>query len=60
MDKVNHSDAELWNACKAVLRDNPEPLEVWRVAKASGMTEERVILALMRETLPRRASVTFR
>lgn len=55
-----YTDAEIWNACANILRDEKRPLEVWRVARAAMTGEDRIILALMRETLVRREDVTFR
>ena len=55
-----YTDAEIWDACEKILRDEKEPLEVWRVARAAMTGEDRIILALMRETLVRRQHVTFR
>lgn len=55
-----YTDTEIWDACVDVMRDDPKPLSVWRVAEATGMSEEAVITALIRETGPRRKTVTFR
>ncbi len=43
-------DLEIWNACKTVLADEKKPLEVWRVAQATKMSEGEVIAALIRES----------
>ena len=54
------TDAEIWDACAAVISRERSPLEVWRVASAARMPEAAIIEALLRETLVRRKAVTFR
>jgi hypothetical protein len=62
MDEANEDTGEsLWNACAAVLNERPGPLLVKHVAKASGLSEEKVITMLIRETQNSRTkSVVFR
>jgi len=54
-----HSPGEIWNACAKVLADNPEPLEVSRVASATGLPDGTVISTLIRQATDGR-SVAFR
>jgi hypothetical protein len=55
------TDATVWNACASVLATESKPLEVWRVAQPTGMTEDEVIAALIRETQVRPGGeATFR
>ena len=53
------ASSELWKACAQVIREEGKPLEIWRVAKATGQTEGEVIAALIRESRGDR-TVTFR
>lgn len=49
-DAKEITSESLWNACAAVLNERHGPLLVKHVAKASGLTEEKVITMLIRET----------
>ena len=57
---AQHSDAQIWAACAQVLAAEKKPLEVWRVAAATGMSEGAIIGALIRETGVRPEAVQFR
>ncbi len=53
--------AEIWDSCKTVLEAEKKPLEIWRIAKASGLPEKGIMAGLIRETQNRRGwSVNFR
>lgn len=54
------TDAEIWNACESVLNTEKKPLEINRVAQASGLSEDHIITALIKETGIRRRVVVFR
>ncbi len=51
----------LWDICELVmLQEDGRPLELWRVAKVTGMDECKIIAALIHETGVRRQEITFR
>jgi len=56
-EMVNSTD--LWNACVAVLAEEKKPLEVSRVASATGLSEGQVVSMLIRESTNGR-SASFR
>jgi hypothetical protein len=55
-----HTDSEIWDACVEVMSRDKSPLPLKSVADAAGISEGDVATALIRETGPRRKTVTFR
>jgi hypothetical protein len=55
-----YTDAEIWDACVEVMKRDNAPLPLKSVADAVGIDEGDVAAALIRETGPRRRTVTFR
>lgn len=55
-----YTNAEIWDACVDVLQSRPGPLEVRDVAVNAGVSEEKIITALIYEAGVRRKAVTFR
>lgn len=53
--------AEIWDSCVIVMTAEKQPLEIWRIAKATGLPEEGIMAGLIRETENRRGSyIRFR
>ncbi len=59
-NKTEVSPSVIWNACKSILAQEKRPLELWRVASATGLSEEKIMSILIRETENKREAVTFR
>ena len=51
--------SDLWKACAQVIREEGKPLEICRVAQATGQTEGEIIAALIRESRADR-TISFR